>query len=88
MRGQEFYEKYLDGSFISNELNDEGNQFTKYYFDFAKGKYIKDYIKTLAKNLPNEYYVKESWENYDKIAKVIEKRYHDFKTKKWWEFWK
>ncbi|OFY63703.1 MAG: hypothetical protein A3H98_05750 [Bacteroidetes bacterium RIFCSPLOWO2_02_FULL_36_8] len=74
----ELYEDQLDGVFNSNDLNDAGFRFTKSYFDFEKGQYLKDYEETLAVNLPTLFNVQNTWENFEKICKFLDKRYKDF----------
>lgn len=72
------YEEQLDGVFSSNDVNDLGFRFTKSYFDFEKGQYLKDYEEILATNLPTLFNVQDTWENFEKICNVIDKRYQDF----------
>lgn len=52
----------------------------KKYFDFETGKYLEDYEKTLAQDLPSLYYVEDTWENFDKISIVIEKHFAMFQN--------
>jgi len=89
--GPKFFEEELDGVLLGEDLNEEGNEFTQYYFDFKKGKYLDDYGELLSSGLPSMYQVKDTWENYDKLKKRIDKRYEEWKSKKnkrVWEFWK
>lgn len=91
--GAQIYDDFLDGVLTSNELNDEGNAFAKSYFDFTKGKYIHDYAKVFNVNLRSNDFlnVKDTWNNYEKIKNIIDKRYQEWKerqNRKWWEFWK
>lgn len=62
-----------DGYLGEELLNEEANDFAQYYY--ASGKYLEDYKQTLAKELPNYYYVGDTWENYDKMAVVISERF-------------
>ncbi len=80
--GTEIY-KALDGSFTNEDLDDIGNTFAQYYFD---KDYLKDYEKTLGSNVESLYHVQDTWENYDRIKKVIDKRFDKFNGKKWWKF--
>jgi hypothetical protein len=73
------YEEQLDGIFTSNDVNDIGLKFTKNYFDFSNGQYLDDYEKILAKDLPSLFYVKDTWENFDKIFNTINERYLSWK---------
>ena len=36
---------------------------------------------TIAKNLPTVYHVKDTWQNYDLLKPVIDKRYEDWRNK-------
>lgn len=73
------YEEQLDGVFTSNDVNEIGFRFTKSYFDFDKGQYLSDYEETLAVSLPTMFHVEDTWENFDKICKVIDERYKGFR---------
>lgn len=63
--------------FSNDMLNDEGNEFAQDYFDFENGLYLDDYEETFPE-AEDVYDVKDSWENYEKIKKVIQKRYLDW----------
>lgn len=76
--GAKIYEE-LDGVFDSEYLNDEGNAFTRYYFDFERGKYLEDYEALLVRDLPTMYHVQDTWENYSIISKKIDERYQEWK---------
>lgn len=80
--------EYLDGVLTDEDLTNEGNAFAQYYFDFDKGQYLKDYERVLALGLPSSYHVEDSWENYEKIKKIIDQRYNEWKRKKenWYRF--
>src|SRR5215471_67805 len=66
MTGPKLYEAG-DGVLIDQMLTDEGNRFTKDYFEFEHGKYLADYQELLARGLPTPYHVADTWENYDLI---------------------
>lgn len=76
----QLYKAHLDGVFTSDDVNKMGYDFTKKYFDFETGKYLEDYEKTLAQDLPSLYYVEDTWENFDKISIVIEKHFAMFQN--------
>ncbi len=101
MTGREFFEVECDEKFSDGDLNDEGNAFAIYYYE--SNLYITDYEEALAKDLPSLYHIENTWDNYDKIAKLIDQRYEQWrnqekepqmiehqkiKTKNWWQFWK
>lgn len=77
-----------DGALVDDMLTDVGNKFTASYFAFENGQYINDYIQALASDLPSEFHVEDSWANFDKISKIIDSRYLEWKkSKPWWQFW-
>jgi len=103
--GRQFFEAACAERFSERDLSPEGNVFAEhyyidgaghrgaYYIDGAghRGAYFEDYKKVLAKGLPSFWHVADSWENYDKLAPVISKRYEVWKNppkKRWWQFWK
>lgn len=89
MTGRQFLFNICDEKFWSDDLNDEGNAFAMYYYD--SHTYYADYEATLARELPTLYHVADTWESYDRIGRVIDRRYYEWKrrrSKHWWEFWK
>jgi predicted DNA-binding WGR domain protein len=80
----EFYKVYMDGKFMSYELNDQGIAFTIYYFDtdFSKSMYLDDLIAILCKNISSIYYIKDNWQNFEIIADLINQRYQDWSNNK------
>jgi hypothetical protein len=79
--GPQLYE-LSGGVFSADDVNDEGRLFSNYYYEpntffndfrdsFIKGSFFK-------KGLPSDYHVQDTWENYDKISKVINKRFADW----------
>ncbi len=84
-----------DEKFTDEDLTDEGNAFTRAYFDFKTGKYLGDYNKTLLPAGLSLYHVPDTWESFDKLAPVISQRFHNWErfgteeapTKQWWKFW-
>ena len=76
MTGREFLFSQCDEKFWEEDLNDEGNAFAKEYYQ-KKGAdgYLSDYEATFAEGLPSLYHVADTWENFDRIAAVIDRRY-------------
>lgn len=68
----------FDGALTDEELSDQGNAFTKHYFDFSTGDYLEDYCTYLVKDLPSELHVKDTWENYEIAASFISRRYQEW----------
>ena len=92
--GRQFFEATCNGRFAERELNVEGNAFAEHYYSDAAGQrqaYFQDYKTVLAAGLPSFWHVADTWENYDKLAPVIDRRYSAWKhppKKRWWQFWK
>jgi hypothetical protein len=93
--GRQFFEAACGDRFSGRDLNAEGNAFAQcYYKDEAgqRGAYFADYKRILAAGLPSFWQVADSWDNYEKIAAVISRRYQAWKSppprKRWWQFWK
>jgi hypothetical protein len=89
MTGLQFLLRECDEKFTDEDLNDEGNYFTKFYFE--SDNYLIDYEEKLGANVSTLYHVEDTWENFDTISKQITKRFQKWKGlqyKQWWEFWK
>jgi hypothetical protein len=66
-----------DGDLGEDLFNEEGNAFSVHYYQ--SGMYRKDYQKNLAEHLPSFYHVQDTWENYEKMAEIIQQRYEEWK---------
>jgi hypothetical protein len=72
-----------DGVLIGELLNKIGFNFAMEYFEFDNGEYVNDYEETLSsEDDPDIFRVKNNWENYHKIAKIIDKRFEKW-NKNW-----
>jgi len=78
LTGPQIFER-CDGVLMLDMINELGNRFALHYFDFEKGQYLSDYETTLATNLPSLYHVADTWENYEKIKQVLDRRFTDWK---------
>ena len=78
----QFFLEACDGKFTDEDLNDEGNAFAQEYFDFDRGAYMNDYDQLLAKGLPSQYHVQDTWTNFDKLRHVLDKRLDDWQRKR------
>ncbi|HEX3167846.1 MAG TPA: hypothetical protein VHQ93_16365 [Chitinophagaceae bacterium] len=82
MTGRDFLIEECDAKFWDEDLNKEGLEFTKYYYDDEKmNLYINDYEELLGDELETLYHVENSWSNYDRLRKRIDERYLDWKIK-------
>jgi len=75
-----FFLEACDGKFVEDDLNDLGNSFAIAYFDFEKGKYLADYEATLGSDVPDLYHVEDTWENFDKLKPVLDRRFDEWRT--------
>ena len=71
---------WWDRCLVDDQLSQEGNAFAMHYFDFDRGRYIDDYIATLKGKLPTEFHVDYTEENYQKMKRVIDRRYDEWRT--------
>ncbi|MGO8933516.1 MAG: hypothetical protein ACLPLZ_08095 [Terracidiphilus sp.] len=77
----EFFLESCDGKFTDDDLSDEGNEFAQAYFDFQKGKYLADYELTLGAGLADLYHVRDTWENFDRLKPVLDRRHAEWRAK-------
>lgn len=75
-----YFLNICDGKFTDEDLSDEGNAFTQFYFDFQKGKYLLDYEEAFLDGLPSLYHVIDSWENFDKIRPILDQRFQHWRV--------
>jgi hypothetical protein len=71
-----------DEKFTDEDLNDQGNEFAEAYYESESesDSYIADYEQTLADELPSAYHVADTWDNFDKMKPVIDRRLSDWMT--------
>lgn len=85
MTGREFLFEECDEKFWNDDLNEEGLAFTLAYYSGpggeGYGEYIEDYMQALeTETLPSLYHVEDTWENYDKLAPLIDERFAAWKA--------
>ncbi len=80
--GRDFLMKECDEKFTDEDLNDEGNAFTQYYFngEDSYGQYINDYETALSSELSSMYHVDDTWENFDKLRPYMDAAYKKWKS--------
>lgn len=81
--GRQFFEAACNERFSERDLSEQGNAFARYYYtDEAgqRGAYFADYRRVLTAGLPNFWHVADNWDNYEKIAPVITRRYEEWKN--------
>ena len=77
--GRDFVVDICDCKLFDEELNEEGNEFTTWYYET---KYIEDYCQVfeITGGTTVEFCsVEDNWENFDKLAPVLDKRFEDWK---------
>lgn len=81
MTGRDFLINVCDEKLGAGDLNEEGLRFTRHYYGDENDlkEYIIDYLKVLGGDLESVYYVNDTWDNYDKLSKVIDARYKEWK---------
>ena len=91
MTGAQLFEACCDGVLTLEDLSETGNRFALFYFNFEKGKYYADYEAVLLKDLPTLYHVVDTWDNYEILRSVLDKRYAAWKNpnskKPFWKIW-
>ncbi len=77
-----FLEIACDDKFWEEDLSDEGNTFAHSYYVGRPGQitYFKDYEQVFLVEPTNLFAVADNWENYDKIASLISRRYIEWKN--------
>jgi hypothetical protein len=84
MTGAKFLINNCDEKFIDEDLSELGNDFTKAYYEndakFAK-KYSSydDDFAFIFDEYETSYHVEDTWENYERIKKVIDQRFQEWK---------
>lgn len=77
--GRDFLIDMCDECFTDDDLNDEGNAFAEYYYVPDDSPYFDDYFKVFGLNAKTIYEAENTWENFDKLKPIIDKRYTDWK---------
>lgn len=72
--------RVMDGKLTDEDLSDEGNEFTKVYFELDVGQYLDDYREVLCRGLPTLYHVADSWENYDRLKPILDGRLAEWRA--------
>ncbi len=80
MTGRDFLIEECDSKFYDEILNEEGNSFTQFYYEGdGNDSYFGDYAEVFTE-CDNVYDVENTWQNYDRIMPVIDKRYQEWKN--------
>ncbi|MFD2918507.1 hypothetical protein ACFS6H_02225 [Terrimonas rubra] len=91
LTGSQIFERNCDGVLLLEDVSELGNRFALYYFDFSKGQYLNDYDAVLSNDLPTMYHVPDTWENFEKLKPVLDKRFTEWKNqdiqRPFWKYW-
>jgi len=79
LTGPQIFERCCDGVLTLEDLNETGNRFGLHYYDFDNGSFLADYELNLATDLPTLYHVEDTWENYNRLQRVIDQRFSAWK---------
>jgi hypothetical protein len=79
LSGTQIY-RMMDGVLTSEDLSDEGNAFAAAYFDFEGGMYLSDYHRLLVGDLPTQYHVADTRENYELLRSRIDERFAQWRA--------
>ena len=71
------FSELWDGVVSDEMLNEKAQKFTSAYY--GSGKYIEDYRKIFPQH-ECMYLVEDTWENYEKVAKVLDMRFKEWKN--------
>lgn len=78
LTGRKFLIEHCDGKLWEDDLSDEGNAFARDYYE--ADLYDEDYEATFVKGrTPTIYHVKDTWRSFDRIAKVLDARFAEWK---------
>lgn len=87
--GCQFLFAACDEKLTEEDLNEEGNAFAKDYY--ATDRYLDDYADVLGDDLESLYHVEDSWENFDRLKPILDRRlaaWRRGRSRPWWQFWK
>ena len=79
--GRDFLIQECDEKFWNDDWNEEGLAFTNHYYSDDSGmkQYIQDYEQILSNDVASTYHVEDTWDNYDKVARVLDIRFKEWK---------
>ena len=69
-----------DEKLVDASLNDEGNAFAQAYYGPDEGQYFEDYAATLGDDVPDIYHVTDTWEKFDRLKPVLDRRFMEWKA--------
>lgn len=80
--GRDFLINECDEKLWEDCMNDRGNKFTKFYYETLDGRdssyYLEDYVELFGDQVESLYEVENTWDNYDRLKPLIDKRYQEW----------
>ncbi len=70
----QYFLAVCDGKLTDEDFCQEGNDFTGAYYQQEGASFLGDYQEYLAKGLPSDYHVADSWASFDKLKPVLDRR--------------
>ena len=70
----QYFLAVCDGKLTDEDFSREGNDFAGAYYRQDGASFLADYQEYLAKGLPTEYHVADSWASFDKLKPVLDRR--------------
>lgn len=70
----QYFLAVCDGQLTDEDFGREGNDFTEAYYHQDGTSFLGDYQEYLARGLPSDYHVADSWANFDKLKPVLDRR--------------
>lgn len=71
----QYFLRACDGRFTEEDLSFLGNWFAGNYFGY---RYFQDYDNTFGQGLPSLYHVGDSWDNFDRLKPLLDRRFADW----------
>jgi hypothetical protein len=76
--GRDLLFSELDEKFFPELLTKEARAFTRDYYE--TNEYVNDYDRVLGGTLETLYHVDDTWENYDKMAPILDERLRTWRS--------
>lgn len=80
LKGSEFVKLCCDNKLTSDDMNNEGNHFAKYYYESEF--YMRDYVDRSDDNNDSIFEEPNSWDKYNEIAEQIQQHYENWKNRR------
>ncbi len=84
MTGRQFLFECCDGKLTRDDFSDDGNAFATAYYESEDEEwgYMPDYAQLFDGQGETLYHVADSWENFDRMAAIIDKRLAEYRARR------